>query len=349
MKKALITGITGQDGSYLAEFLLSKGYEVHGIMRRSALEDPRAKMSRIHHLNNRLILHTGDLTSYSCVVEIMHKIKPDECYHLAAQSFVHESFEDPFGTFKSNIDGTLHMLTAIRRLVPSCKFYFAASSEMFGKVLEVPQKETTRFYPRSPYGVTKVTGYELTRNYRESYNLFACSGILFNHESPRRGYEFVTRKITQTVARIKVGKENVLVLGNLDARRDWGFAGDYVKAMWMMLQQPQPDDYVIATGENYSVRDFVNYAFQVAGLQYEIVDLHHLPVEEADRQVELLKQDRSRVYLVQHPRFYRPAEVDNLLGDSTKAREKMGWRPEVSFQQLVQMMVQEDIRALSIH
>jgi GDPmannose 4,6-dehydratase len=344
MKKALITGITGQDGSYLAEFLLEKGYEVHGIVRRAAMENPLARFSRISHIQKDLHLHPGDLTNYGSVLEIFDSVRPDECYHLAAQSFVGESFEDPFTTFKVNTEGTLHVLAAARKKAPKCRVYFAATSEMFGEVQEIPQKETTIFYPRSPYGVSKVAGYHLVRNYRESYNLFACSGILFNHEGERRGHEFVTRKITQAVARMKSGKQNVLVLGNMSAKRDWGHAEDYVRAMWLMLQQDKPDDYVVATGENHSVKEFVDFAFQAANLNYELIDLHELSPEEADQRIEYLKQDKSKLFVVTHPRFYRPAEVDSLLGDPSKAKINLGWKPEVSFQELVQRMVENDIQ-----
>src|SRR5215471_7131643 len=250
-KKALITGITGQDGSYLAELLVAKGYEVHGIVRRVALEDPEHRLARLASIRDRVILHAASLESYASVYQVIGKIKPDECYHLAAQSFVSYSFDDEFSTLNTNINGTHFVLAAVANLVPNCKFYFAGSSEMFGKVEEVPQRETTRFHPRSSYGISKVCGFELTRNYREAYGLFACNGILFNHESPRRGYEFVTRKITSGVARILAGKANQLHLGNLDARRDWGHAKEYVEAMWLMLQQSQPEDYVVATGETH--------------------------------------------------------------------------------------------------
>ena len=259
-KKALITGITGQDGSYLAELLLDKGYEVHGIARRLAIEDPSHRLNRINHILDKVKLHSGTLENYSRFIELFEDLKPNECYHLAAQSFVHESFEDGFSTIDMNIKGVQHALSALHKKAPECKFYFAASSEMFGKVEEIPQTEKTPFHPRSPYGISKTTGFDLTRNYRESYNLFACSGILFNHESPRRGFEFVTRKITNGLAKIKLGLEDSLSLGNLDAKRDWGFAGDYVEAMWMMLQQEKPKDYVIATGETHTVRNFVENA-----------------------------------------------------------------------------------------
>jgi GDPmannose 4,6-dehydratase len=343
MLKAFITGIAGQDGSYLAEFLLSKGYEVHGLVQRHALEDPDHQLSRILHIQDKIKIHPGALENYSCLLDLFDKIQPDECYHLAAQSFVGLSFEDPFTTFNVNINGTHHVVEALRNKSPHCKFYFAATSEMFGLVQEVPQKETTRFYPRSPYGVSKVTGFDLVRNYRDSYNLYFCSGILFNHESPRRGHEFVTRKITQHVAKIKKGLLNVLILGNLDSRRDWGYAGDYVEAMWLMLQQQQPKDYVIASGVNHSVRDFVDAAFRAVNLNYEIVDLHHLSEEEADRKVEELKQQKDKIFVVQHSRFYRPAEVDALLGDPTRARAELGWYPKVAFDELVAMMVRKDL------
>lgn len=344
MKKALITGITGQDGSYLAEFLLKKGYEVHGIVRRTALEDPDQRFRRIHHINEKIILYSGTIENYASIFDIFEKVRPDECYHLAAQSFVKESFEDAHSTFNININGVLHVLSAIKQIIPSCKFYFAGSSEMFGKVQEVPQTENTKFYPRSPYGVSKVTGFDLTRNYRESYNLFACSGIAFNHESPRRGFEFVTRKITTSIADIKHGKTNVLVLGNLDAKRDWGFAGDYVEAMWLMLQQEKPDDFVIATGENHSVKEFIDTAFKHARIKYEHIDLHNLSKKDADKRIEGFKKQKNKVFVVQHPQFYRPAEVHELLGDSSKARKILKWEPRVSFNELVKMMVDNDIK-----
>jgi GDPmannose 4,6-dehydratase len=346
MKKALITGITGQDGSYLAEFLLEKGYEVHGIVRRIALEDPTHRLGRIKHIKDKLTLHPGAIESYSRLLEIFDKVKPDECYHLAAQSFVHESFDDSFSTFMTNVEGTLNILNALRAKSPQCKFYFAGSSEMFGKVEETPQTEKTAFHPRSPYGITKVVGFDLTRNFREAYNIFTCSGILFNHEGPRRGFEFVTRKITSTIAKIKEGKENILILGNLDARRDWGHAKDYVEMMWLMLQQEKPSDYVIATGESYSIKDFVDVAFRHAGLSYEIVDLSNMSNEEADNKIESLKEQKDKIFVVQHPIFYRPAEVNILTGDATKAAEKLGWKPKVSFVELVKTMVDHDLANL---
>jgi len=319
MKRALITGITGQDGSYLAELLLGQGYEVHGIVRRVALEDPVRRFSRIQHLLPQLKLHPASLESFASVFRVVSTVQFDECYHLAAQSFVAESFEDGFSTMNININGTHYLLAALKETNPACRFYFAGSSEMFGKVREVPQKETTAFHPRSPYGISKVAGYYLTMNYREAYGLFGCSGILFNHESPRRGYEFVTRKITSTIAKIKTGKASELRLGNLDARRDWGHAADYVKAMWQMLQQEQPEDYVVATGANHSVRQFCEIAFAEADLDWK----------------EWVKVD---------PRFCRPAEVEELRGDAAKASQVLGWEPAHSFEDLVREMVRSDLQ-----
>ena len=321
MKKALITGIDGQDGSYLAELLLGKGYEVHGIIRRVALEDAEHHLWRIKHIIKKIKIHPGALESYASIFNIVEKVKPQECYHLAAQSFVSYSFEDEFSTINTNINGTHYVLSAVKERAPKCKLYFAASSEMFGHAKEVPQNESTPFHPRSPYGISKVAGFDLTRNYREAYGLFACSGICFNHESPRRGFEFVTRKITNAVAEIKAGMIKELRLGNLDAKRDWGFAGDYVKAMWLMLQQDKPDDYVIATGETYSVREFVKLAFGRAGLDW-------------------------KKYVVIDKNFYRPAEVNILKGDYAKARKLLGWKPAVKFNELVTMMVDSDLARL---
>lgn len=344
--KALITGITGQDGSYLAELLLEKGYEVHGLVRRVALEAPEIRFGRIQHILQDIHLHPGTIESYSRMLDIFDSVKPDECYHLAAQSFVHESFDDDFSTIDTNINGTHHVLSAMHKRHSEGRFYFAATSEMFGMVDEVPQRETTRFHPRSPYGVSKVTGFELTRNYRETYDMFACSGILFNHESPRRGFEFVTRKISSTVARMKHGEENVLVLGNIDAQRDWGYAGDYVEAMWKMLQCDKPEDFVVATGKMHSVRDFVDKSFQVAKLEYEVMDLHELTSDQADEKIEALRGNQKKMFVVQHPQFYRPAEVDELLGDASKAKEILNWTPRVSFDELVTTMVENDMRLL---
>jgi GDPmannose 4,6-dehydratase len=321
-KTALITGITGQDGSYLAEHLLLLGYEVHGIVRRVALEDPERRFTRLTHLLDKISLHAASLESYPSIFNVVSRHHFDECYHLAAQSFVAESFADGFSTMNTNINGTHYMLAAMRELRPQCRFYFAGSSEMFGKVREVPQRETTPFHPRSPYGISKVAGFELTRNYREAYGMYCLSGILFNHEGPRRGFEFVTRKITSTVASIKLGLAEELRLGNLEAQRDWGYASDYVRAMHLMLQQPEPDDYVIATGETHSVREFCEQAFAVVGLDY-------------------------RDYVKVDERFYRPAEVDLLVGDASKARRVLGWGPTHSFQDLIRDMVETDLELLS--
>jgi GDPmannose 4,6-dehydratase len=322
MKRALITGITGQDGSYLAELLLSKGYRVHGIVRRAALEDPEHRMSRLAGLADDIELHSASLESYPSLFKVIQRVQPDECYHLAGQSFVSYSFEDEFSTLNVNINGTHHLLSAVKEVTPKCRFYFAASSEMFGKVRETPQTEETPFHPRSAYGISKCAGFDLTRNYREAYGMFAASGILYNHESPRRGYEFVTRKITSHAARIKLGKVKELRLGNLDAKRDWGHAKDYVRAMWLMLQQDEADDFVVATGETHSVREFCDAAFSCVGLDY-------------------------RDHVVIDPRFFRPAEVDLLLGDSTKALTKLGWEPEARFEEMVEEMVEHDMRRFS--
>ena len=319
-RKALITGITGQAGSYLAEHLIAEGYEVHGIVRRVALEDPQRRVGRITHLLDKLVLHPASLESYPSIFHVVSQYDFDECYHLAAQSFVAESFTDGYSTMNTNINGTHYMLAALRELRPKCRFYFAGSSEMFGKVKHAPQNEDTAFHPRSPYGISKVAGFDLTRNYREAYGMYCVGGILFNHESPRRGFEFVTRKITSTVAQIKSGIASELRLGNLDAKRDWGHAADYVRAMHLMLQQPEPDDYVVATGETHAVREFCELAFSEAGLDFE----------------KYVKIDQ---------RFYRPAEVDLLVGDSSKARRVLGWTPRYSFQELVREMVEADLRA----
>lgn len=321
-RKALITGITGQDGSYLADLLLEKGYEVHGLVRRVAIEDPRHRLWRINHIRNELHLHAASLESYPSLFRAISNIRPDEVYHLAAQSFVSYSFEDEFSTLNANINGTHYMLAACREVIPGVKFYFAGSSEMFGQAPESPQNENTTFHPRSAYGVSKVAGFHLTRNYREAYRMFACSGILFNHESPRRGYEFVTRKITSHVARIKSGETTQLSLGNLDALRDWGHAREYVRAMWLMLQQENPDDFVIGTGETHSVREFLSSAFATAGLRYED-------------------------YVVLDPNLFRPADVTILQADAQKAHEKLGWAPSVKFDELVREMVEFDLAAMN--
>ncbi len=320
-KKALITGITGQDGSYLTEWLLEQGYEVHGIVRRVAFEDPGHHLLRIRHLESRVTLHAASLESYASLFHVMHQIQPNECYHLAAQSFVSYSFEDEFSTFDTNVNGTHYMLSAVKQVVPRCRFYFAGSSEMFGHAPKTPQNEATPFHPRSPYGISKVAGFHLTRNYREAYGVHASSGILFNHESPRRGFEFVTRKITHSVARIKTGLQNDMSLGNLDAVRDWGFAGDYVRAMWLMLQQDHPDDYVVATGEAHTVQEFVQRAFEVVGLNWR----DHVRIDD---------------------RLYRPAEVHVLKGDASRAQRILGWRPDVKFAELIEMMVNSDLASV---
>jgi GDPmannose 4,6-dehydratase len=316
-KRALITGITGQDGSYLAELLLGKGYHVCGMVRRASVE----KFERIEHLRGQVELRQADLLDQLSLIELVRDFRPAEVYNLAAQSFVPTSWNQPMLTAEFDAVGVTRMLEAIRLVDPTIRFYQASSSEMFGKVREVPQRETTAFHPRSPYGVAKVYGHYITVNYRESYGIFACSGILFNHESPRRGLEFVTRKVTDGVARVKLGLAKELALGNLDAKRDWGFAGDYVEAMWLMLQQPEADDYVVAMGENHTVRELVELAFSHAGLDWQ----------------RFVRTD---------PNLLRPAEVDTLIGDPAKARERLGWRPRVSFAELVAMMVDADVARL---
>jgi len=321
VQKALITGIAGQDGSYLAEFLLRKGYEVHGTVRRVALEDPRGELWRIQGILDKITLHAASLESYASMFKVVASVRPDECYHLAAQSFVSYSFDDEFSTITTNINGTHHVLSAIRELVPESKFYFAGSSEMFGNAIETPQNEQTPLNPRSPYGISKVAGYYLTKNYREAYGQFACSGICFNHESERRGLEYVTRKVTSGIARIKLGMANELRLGNLEARRDWGYAPEYVEAMWLMLQAPSPGDYVIATGISHSVRELVEMAIKLAELPGEDV----VAVDE---------------------NLYRPAEIHELRGDASKARNELDWKPKMKFAELVDRMISADIKRL---
>jgi GDPmannose 4,6-dehydratase len=316
-KTALITGITGQDGSYLAELLLAKGYRVCGMVRRSSTEN----FQRIEHLRDKIQLHQGDLLDHTSLAKVLEQTQPDEIYNLAAQSFVPTSWQQPVLTAEFTALGVTRLLDAMRQACPKARFYQASSSEMFGKVRETPQSETTPFYPRSPYGVAKVYGHYITVNYRESYGLFACSGILFNHESPRRGLEFVTRKITHGVARIKLGLDKEIRLGNLQAKRDWGFAGDYVRAMWLMLQQDQADDYVIGTGQTHSVEEFVRIAFDHVQLDW-------------------------KKHVIVDPQFYRPAEVDLLLANPAKAHRQMGWKPELSFEQLVNRMADEDLASL---
>lgn len=317
-RKALITGISGQDGSYLSEFLLAKGYDVHGMVRRTAVESQDQRLSRIQHLLPGLHLHGASLESYASLCALLQKVRPDECYHLAAQSYVSYSFDDEFSTMRSNVQGTHELLAALKQTCPDCRFYFAGSSEMFGKVHATPQDEQTPFHPRSTYAISKVTGYNLCQYYREAYGTFACTGILFNHESPRRGYEFVTRKITSQVARIKCGLAQELLLGNLDATRDWGHAREYVEAMWMMLQQSEADDFVIATGESHSVREFCEVAFDSVGLDYN----------------DWIKIDSK---------LLRPADVAALTGDCSKARRVLGWKNRTPWKELVIEMVEADM------
>ena len=320
-KKALITGITGQDGSYLTEFLLSKGYVVHGIVRRVAFEDSTHRLWRIRHLLPKIHIHAASLESFPSLLNVVKEVQPDECYHLAAQSYVSYSFEDEFSTLQANINGTHYILSAIKDYAPNCRFYFAGSSEMFGNTDATPQDENTPFYPRSAYGISKVSGFHLTRNYREVYGLKASCGILYNHESPRRGFEFVTRKITSSAARIKLGLEKKLCLGNLEAKRDWGHAKEYVEAMWLMLQQEPPRDYVIATGKAHMVQEVVEIAFSSLGLDYH----EHVTID---------------------PRLLRPAEVHSLLGNPTKARQELGWESRIAFRELIVEMVEADLAHL---
>lgn len=327
-KKALITGITGQDGSYLTEFLLARGYQVHGMVRRVALEDQAHHFTRISHLsgNKNFKLHAGSLENYPSICQILAKVKPDEIYHLAAQSFVSYSFEDEHSTMQTNVTGTHFLLSAASQIVPKAKFYFAASSEMFGNVMEIPQTEKTPFNPRSPYGVSKVTGYHLVHYYRNhpDIKLFGVCGILFNHESPRRGMEFVTRKITRTAALIKHGLADKLLLGNPEAKRDWGYAGDYVEAMWLMMQQPKPDDFVIATGETHSIREFAEETFKIAGLN-------------------------PKKYIVwNNPADIRPSEVHLLIGNAKKAKKLLGWKAKTKFRDLIKIMLEADLKECEI-
>ncbi|HHY74160.1 MAG TPA: GDP-mannose 4,6-dehydratase [Bacillus bacterium] len=341
-KRALITGITGQDGAYLAEFLLKKGYEVHGIKRRAS----SFNTDRIDHLYQdpheqdvNFYLHYGDLTDSTNLIRIMKEVQPDEIYNLAAQSHVQVSFETPEYTANSDALGTLRLLEAIRilGLTEKVKFYQASTSELYGKVQEIPQTEKTPFYPRSPYAAAKLYGYWITVNYREAYNMFTCNGILFNHESPVRGETFVTRKITRAVARIKLGLQDKLYLGNLDSKRDWGFAGDYVEAMWLILQQEEPEDFVIATGETHTVREFVERAFNEVGIE---IEWQGKGIDEKG-----IDKSTGNILLEIDPRYFRPTEVDLLLGDPSKAKQKLGWEPKVTFQKLVKMMVEKDLEA----
>ena len=316
--KALITGVSGQDGSYLAELLLSKGYEVHGIVMRSELEDPKRALVKLSAIMDQITLHPASIEAFPSMFQIVQRVKPDECYHLAASSFVSYSFDDEFAIFNSNVNGTHYILSILKEAAPQCRFYFAGSSELFGHATSYPQNEETPFHPRSAYGITKATGFYLTSNYRENYDMFACNGILYNHESIRRGYEFVTRKIVRGAVQIKLGLANELLLGNLDAKRDWGYAPDYVKAMWLMLQQDKPDDYVIATGKLHTVREFCEKAFSYIGLNY----------------LDYVKVD---------PKFYRPSEIIPLVGDASKAQRVLNWQPEKSFQNMIEEMVEFDL------
>lgn len=335
MKHALITGITGQDGSYLAELLLEKGYEVWGLMRRKAVID----YGNVDHIKEKIHFVYADMTDLSSLIMAMQKSQADEVYNLAAQSFVATSWDTPVGTAEIDAIGVTNMLEAIRLVKPECRFYQASTSEMFGKVQEIPQKETTPFYPRSPYGVAKLYGHWITKNYRESYGMFACSGILFNHESERRGLEFVTRKITDAAARIAAGRQDCVELGNMDAKRDWGHSKDYVNAMWLMLQQEQPDDYVVATGETRTVREFVDAAFGVLGIRLDWIG----------KGVDEHAVDRAtgRTVVKVNPKFFRPAEVELLIGDPSKAETALGWKREISFQELVSRMVKADVERVS--
>jgi GDPmannose 4,6-dehydratase len=316
--KALITGISGQDGSYLAELLLTKGYEVHGIVMRTELEDPDRSLWKLSKIINKIALHSASIEAFPSMFQIVQRVQPDECYHLAASSFVSYSFDDEFAIFNSNVNGTHYILSILKEAAPHCRFYFAGSSELFGRVSSCPQDENTPFHPRSAYGITKATGYYLTSNYRDNYGMFACNGILYNHESVRRGNEFVTQKIVRGAVQIKLGRAHELLLGNLESKRDWGYAPDYVQAMWLMLQQDQPDDYVIATGNLHTVRDFCEIVFTYLGLNYQ----------------DYVKVD---------PKFFRPAEDVPLVGDSSKAQQKLNWMPEKTFHSMIKEMVEYDL------
>ena len=329
-KIVLITGITGQDGYYLSKFLLEKDYEVYGMYRRNSMDINE----RLSNMDKRINLVDGDLTDTASLIRVLHKVKPDEVYNLAAQSFVHESWTQPVSTSDITALGVLRMLEAIKSINPKIKFYQASSSEMFGKVQKIPQDEETLFYPRSPYGCSKIYGFNITRNYRESYGMFACNGILFNHESPKRGRQFVTRKITNSVAKIKLGLLDVLELGNMNSKRDWGFAGDFVEAMWLMLQKENPDDYVVATNEAHSVKEFVEESFKA-------VDI---PITWEGNGIEEVGKYNGKVVVKVNPEFYRPAEVDTLLGDYSKAKKELGWEPKTKFKELVKMMVEADLQ-----
>jgi len=320
--KALITGISGQDGSYLAELLLSKGYEVHGIVMRSELEDPERSLWKLAGILDRITLHPASIEAFPSLFQIVQRVQPDECYHLAASSFVSYSFDDEFAIFNANVNGTHYILSILKEVVPQCKFYFAGSSELFGRASSYPQNESTPFHPRSAYGITKATGYYLTSNYRENYGMFACNGILYNHESVRRGFEFVTRKIVRGAVLIKTGKSRELMLGNLEAKRDWGYSPDYVRAMWLMLQQDHPDDYVIATGRLRSVRQLCEIAFNLVDLDYQ----------------DYVKVD---------PKLFRPTEEVPLVGDASKARQILNWNPDKHFESMIEEMIEFDLASLS--
>jgi len=320
--KAFISGVTGQDGSYLAELLLEKGYQIYGIDRRIAIENAQQRYSRIYHILDKIKLYSGDIQNYTRMFEIINEVKPDECFHLAAQSFVGTSFEDEFTVLRTNIEGTVNILNILRKIAPDCRYYFAASSEQFGKVIETPQNENTPFNPRSPYAISKCAGFQFTKLYREAYGMFCCSGILFNHESERRGGEFVTRKIARGTAEIEYNLRKKINLGNLMAKRDWGHASDYVRGMWLMLQQPRPDDYVLATGKTHTVEEFAKVAFEIAGIK------------------------NWRNYIEIDQKFMRPAEVNLLLGDASKARRILGWEPKISFKELVGRMVESELKKI---
>jgi GDPmannose 4,6-dehydratase len=334
-KRALVTGITGQDGSYLAEFLLNKEYEVYGLHRRTSMD----VFDRIGDLRKKINLVEGDVTDFGSIIRIINEIKPDEIYNLAAQSFVPDSWTQPISTVKINALGVINILESIRILNPKTKFYQASTSEMFGKVEEIPQTEKTHFHPRSPYAASKAFGYYITQNYRESFNIFACNGILFNHESPKRGKQFVTRKISHSVAKIKLGYQEFFEIGNLDAKRDWGFAGDYVEAMWLMMQKEKSDNYVIGTGETHSVREFIEESFKIAGI----------PIKWEGKGVDEVGKYNGKIVVKVSPKFYRPAEVDYLLANFTKAKKELRWKPKTTFKELVKMMVESDLNNLSKH
>jgi GDPmannose 4,6-dehydratase len=334
-KKALIPGITGQDGAYLAEFLLGKGYEVYGLHRRSSMD----VFDRIGHLRKEIKLVEGDVTDFGSIIRIINEIKPEEIYNLAAQSFVPDSWTQPISTVKINALGVINILESIRILNPKTKFYQASTSEMFGKVDEIPQTEKTHFHPRSPYAASKAFGYYITQNYRESFNIFACNGILFNHESPKRGKQFVTRKISHSVAKIKLGYQEFFEIGNMDAKRDWGYAGDYVEAMWLMMQKEKSDNYVIGTGETHSVREFIEESFRVAGI----------PIKWEGKGIEEVGKYNGKIVVKVSSKFYRPAEVDYLLANHSKAKKVLGWKPKTNFKQLVRMMIESDLEHLSKH